>query len=193
MLDTLFTGDLLWFSVPAFLGTAVFALRLALLAIGGHAHDLPSTDVIDVHHTDPTEAFKIVSVQSVIAFLRGFGWGGLAARQSMGWEMAGSAAMGIVAGCAAVWLIGWLMRAVYSLQSSGNISINAALGAEGEVYATSPGTGTGAGPGPGQVKVTIRDRQRVYNAVSEGGEIATGTRVRVVRVNENNTITVRPA
>ncbi|UCD76566.1 MAG: hypothetical protein JSV91_06500, partial [Phycisphaerales bacterium] len=60
------------------------------------------------------------------------------------------------------------------------------VGHEGSVYVTVPA----AGKGRGRVRVVIGDRQRMYSAISEGGELARNSQVRVVRVNEDNTLTV---
>jgi hypothetical protein len=35
MLDQLFEGQALWFTVPALLGTAMFSLRILMMLIGG--------------------------------------------------------------------------------------------------------------------------------------------------------------
>ena len=78
-----------------------------------------------------------------------------------------------------------MLRAMNELQASGNISIRTALGCEGDVYVTVPSDGVG-----GQVRVTLDSRQRIYNAVTRGEDLATGTRVKVVNVNDDNTLTV---
>ena len=64
--------------------------------------------------------------------------------------------------------------------------INQAVGREGDVYVTVPGQGQGRG----QVRITVDGRQRIYNAVSDGAEFSTSSRVRIARVNEDNTLTV---
>jgi hypothetical protein len=43
------------------------------------------------------------------------------------------------------------------------------------------------------VRVTLGQRQRIYNAVTEGEELPTSTRVKVTRVNQDNTLTVARA
>ena len=79
-----------------------------------------------------------------------------------------------------------LMKAMYDLQASGNVNVGDAVGSEGQVYANIPASDGGRG----QVRVVISDRARIYNAVSTGDAIKTGSRVRVVRVNEDRTLTV---
>ena len=184
MLDALLAHDTIWFTAPALLGTAVFAIKLLFMLVGAGG-DID----IDLDHGDPTDAFKVLSIQSVAAFLMGFGWGGVGALRGLGWEMTPSVVAGVAVGAAMVWLLGLLLKGVYDLQSSGNVPLGAALGAEGDVYAAVPAPGAGRG----QVRLVVKGRHRMCNAVSESDAIPTAARIRVVRVNDDNTVTVAPA
>ena len=196
MLGGLFEQQALLFSIPAMLGTAVFALRLGLMAFGGMGADVDGHDALgadvsggdvpDHGDGDSTHAFNLLSVQSIAAFLMGFGWGGLGGLLGLEWPLSMSVLAGAAFGALLVWLLGLLMKAMYDLQSSGNVRIEEAHGAEGVVYARVPGRGQGRG----QVRVVINDRARIYTAVSEAEPIATNTRIRVLRVNEDHTLTV---
>lgn len=187
MLDSLFDGSMLFFSIPAIAGSAFFVFRMVMMLTGGLA-DADTTDLGDAgtdgHHS--TEAFNLLSVQSVTAFLMGFGWVGLGARLSLGWEFGASALLGAAGGVAMVWLLAWMFRTMYALQSSGNVNIADAVGREGSVYVSIPAHGQGRG----QVRVVIGDRARTYNAVSLGDSIPSQARVRVTRVNEDRSLTV---
>jgi membrane protein implicated in regulation of membrane protease activity len=198
MLQALFDSDMLLFTLPAVLGTLVFLLRLGLMTVGGFDHDVDVPHDIDVDVSgdvdlghdveagDSTAAFRLLSIQSIAAFLMGFGWGGIGAIFGFDWPVPAALITGAAFGLALVWLLGMLMKAMYDLQSSGNVRISDAVGAEGQVYANIPA----ADDGRGQVRVVIDDRARIYNAVSSGGEIKTGARVRVLRVNQDRTLTV---
>jgi membrane protein implicated in regulation of membrane protease activity len=203
MLQALFDQEALLFTIPALLGTAVFLVRLGLMAVGGFDHDVDvphdvAVDVdvhgdVDLGHDvesgDSTEAFKLLSIQSIAAFLMGFGWGGVGGLLGFDWSFPMSLLLGVGFGLVLVWLMGLLMKAMYDLQSSGTVRIEDAVGAEGQVYANIPA----GGEGRGQVRVVIDDRARIYNAVSEGDAVKSGARVRVVRVNEDRTLTVTTA
>ena len=201
MLWGLFEQESLFFTIPALVGTFVFVLKLGLMTIAGVGGDLDAdapdmdmavdvdTDVDlghDVEAGDSTAAFNLLSLQSIAAFLMGFGWGGVAGRLGLEWPFPMSVLLGVGFGVALVWLLGMLMKAVYDLQSSGNVRIQDAVGTEGVVYANVPGRGDGRG----QVRVIIDERARIYNAISDGDPITTSSRVRVVRVNEDHTLTV---
>ncbi len=197
MLAGLFQQEALFFSIPAVLGTTVFLIRLGLMSIGGIAEGVDGVDVdidvdadvdlgADVDAGDSTQSFELLSVQSVAAFLMGFGWGGVGGLIGFDWSFPMSMLTGVAFGAGMVWLLGILMKAMYDLSSSGNINIQDAVGTEGTVYTNVPAKGDGRG----QVRVVVNLRARIYNAVSDGDAIVTSSSVRVVRVNEDHTLTV---
>lgn len=201
MFDQLFQGDALWFSVPALLGTVVFVLRLGLMMLGGdhgdggHGGDFGHGDTgdfsleghdLDGHDSD--SAFAILSVQTVSVFMMGFGWTGLGCLLGAGWPMSAGIGLGFLVGVLMIWILTRTLGAVRTLESSGNVQIRSALGLEGDVYARVPA----AGEGRGQVRLIIDQRQRMFNAISRAGEVTSQTRVRVVSVNDDNTLTVEP-
>jgi membrane protein implicated in regulation of membrane protease activity len=188
MYDLFFNGGAGWFSVVAIVGTLFFALRLVLLVTAGHgAHDL-ALDMGDAHHGDPGEAFKALSIQSIAAFAMGFGWGGLGALKGAGWDSSVSLLIAAACGVAMVWILALLLKGIHDLQSSGNIAASDAIGLEGDVYVTVPARGEGRG----QVRIVINNRQRIYDAESSDASVATAARVRVVGVNQDQTLTVSP-
>jgi hypothetical protein len=187
MMDLFFGDNAGWFSVAAIIGTGFFIVRVILLMVGHHGMptDLDTGDV----HTDPADAFKALSIQTITAFLMGFGWAALGAYRGSDLHWGLSAAIGVVGGVVMVWFLALLLKAVYDLQSSGNIDLKNAIGSEADVYLTVPGRGSGRG----QIRVIVQDRQRIINAVTDGEAIPTSSRVRITRVNEDNTLTVSPA
>ena len=195
MFDVLFTGQGLLFSIPAALGTLVFLIKIGLMTFAGVDGDMDvavdaDVDVDlgeDAHGSD--QAFSLLSVQSIAAILMGFGWGGLVARFSLEWSLPLSVLSGAVVAAAMVWLLGIIMKAMYNLQSSGNITLNDTVGLRGNVYATVPE----AGQGRGQIRLVVNQRSRIFDAISEDEAIATNTAIRVVRANNDNTVTVTPA
>ncbi len=189
MLDLLFSEHAAWFGVPAVIGTVFFTLRLVTMLVGGDfGHGDFDAQGAELHHGDPAEAFKILSVQSIAAFFMGFGWGGLGAMRGGDWSWPASTLVALGCGIGMMWLLAMLLRGLMAMQSSGNVSLNDAIGAEAEVYVSIPAS-TGAG---GQVKVVINGHQRIYNAISEADALPSHTRVRIVRINEDNTVTVAP-
>ncbi len=179
MSELFFSGDAVWFSVPALAGSLLFVLKAIALMIGGDSD-------FDVDVDDSGHAFQILSVQSIAAFAMGFGWAGLAALKGSEWSLPVAFVTAVVAGAIMIWILGMMLRGMHSLRASGNISIQRAQGCEGTVYVGVPANGGGKG----QVRVIIGDHQRLYRAVTEGAEIPRNSRVKVVQVNGDNTVTV---
>ncbi len=194
----LFFGPIaVWFTVPALVGTLFFSLRTALMFVGGVEGGVDADfdvdidlDVdMDVDADHSTEAFKVLSIQTIAAFMMGFGWGGLGGLRGAGWSVIMSTAFGIAAGVGMVWLLGKLLQAVSRLQSSGNVSIASTIDLEGSVYTAIPGHGQGRG----QIRLVVGERERFYRAITEGEPILSKERVRVVGVNDDNSVTVARA
>lgn len=194
MIGWLFDNGLAWYSIPAIVGTVFFVLRMALMMAGGIADTdlIPDIDAdadIDPDIGDSTAAFEVLSLQSLAAFAMGFGWGGFASIQSgLTESFMLASVIGVAIGIGMVWLFAVMIKAVYGLQSSGNVSIRDAVGREGDVYAGVPANGEGLG----RVRMVINNQQRYFNARTSGDALERSARVRVTGVSDN-TLTVERA
>lgn len=205
MYDLFFSGNAAWFSIPAILGTFFFLLRLGLMFMGaidldvetdldvgdvgdmGDMGDMGDGDTFDGDHTDSSDVFKYLSIQSVFAFAMGFGWGALASYKGTGWSIPISVAIGVGSGIAMVYLLTVMLTLLYDLRSDGTLRIKGAVGLEGDTYATIPASGNGRG----QVSVIINTRQRIYNAITrDDEEITRSMRVKVLSIKDANTLEV---
>jgi hypothetical protein len=196
MYETFFGDGAAWFTIPAVVGTVFFVFRIVLLLVGaGHDLGLDTGDLHvgsaghgDAHHGDSTHSFEVLSMQSIAAFVMGFGWAGLAGLKGTEWHLGTVLAVSAGFGAGMVWLLAILVRTMVAMQTSGTIPIDSTVGREGSVYVTVPGDG-----GRGQVRVTVDSRERIYDAVTKGEDLVSGTRVRVIRANDDNTLTVARA
>jgi membrane protein implicated in regulation of membrane protease activity len=130
-------------------------------------------------------SFTLLSFQGLSSFLTMFGLVGLAAHREG--EVSSFIALGLalVSGLALSWAIGKLFATFNSLQSSGTLRMESAVGQEGTVYLTLPEAGEG------KVQLTMQGRFQVVPAVADNSErIETGTRVKVLRVNDGHTLVV---
>lgn len=211
MLTQLTSTPSLWFTIPALVGTIFFVIRLGMALIGidfgdgdgdtggfdldladaeSGVDDMSGTATEGMDHAESSNVFKFISIQTVTAFAMGFGLGGLMALHTFGLTIVPSLGVAVAVGVLFTWLIVWLFQLMYAMESSGNISIKQAWDTEGIAAAGIPATGTGTG----RVRVVIEDRQRTYAARTDESEpIRTGERIRVVRVNADNTVTVARA
>jgi len=196
------------FAVAAVFCTVLFLWQIVSMMIGfdvdGHTdvgHDGidhvdvgASSDGSPVHHVDGTThhdlggqiAFSLVSVRSVIAFATLFTWAGtlyLMSGTSAFLAVVYSLAWGGFAMCAVSYLIYKLVK----LQEIGNVSLWSSIGEEGSVYMNIPAGGVG------KVRVLVGGVLSFVNARTPGEVLLTaGTKVRVSRVLDDNTIEVVP-
>lgn len=187
------TGLELVFVLCALLGGGLFFVRMVLMFFAGVEHsaggDASAMDAAhsvetNIHHdagaTDSDVSFKTLSLQGVTAFFMMFGLVGWAMlRQSKQSETI-SILTAVAAGAATVWLIKKIFQWAGTLQSSGTLNLNNAVGCQGTVYLTiKPGQ-------TGKVQITIQERLAELDARSQGTEeLPTGQTIRVVKVINN--------
>jgi hypothetical protein len=190
------TGLELVFVTCAVIGGGFFILRVALMCLGFGHHDVGGAGHIgsgtadfhtggtDVHHgsdsADSDISFKFLSLQGITAFFMMFGLVGWAMlRQSKQSEFM-SILAAVAAGAATVWLINKIFRWASTMQFSGTLTLENAVGCEGTVYLTIKAGQTG------KVQLTIQGGLTELDARSESSEdIKTGQPVRVVKVINN--------
>lgn len=189
MQDLLFAEGAPLFAVPALIGTAFFMIRVGLLLVGGHGdlHADSGSD-FDLDHGDSSDAFKVLSIQAISAFLMGFGWAGLGSYRGWGLPVILSVPVGLAGGGAMMWLLARMFRFIMGMQVSGTVDTAWALEEEGTVYTQIPA----ARAGRGEVRVVINERLRYLQAVTDGDAIETATQVRITEINEDNSVTVVP-
>ncbi len=197
-----------YYFFTAILGSVIFLIQLILMittgagAEGAEGADgafdgidletdmssAEAVDAVDAGHIDSTAAFKLFSVQSILGFLMGFGWMGLACR--LEWEMSGfasfAASMGF--GTLAMGLSAFLQLQLKKLNTTSKQDVRTTLGQVGTVYLKIPAKGMGMG----QIEITISGTKRILKATSNGGEIASFTTVEVIDVHNDNTVLVKP-
>ena len=187
MSELLFGPTASWFTIPAIVGTVFFLGRMALMVIGGADADAGGFDALegvdaldgDAGIDDSGDAFEILSLQAIAAFMMGFGWGGLAAWRGSGLPLPIAGVVGVVIGVAMVWILARVLRFVMGLQSSGTLPLYHALEATGTVYAAIPAGESGTG----EVRVVIGDRERYFFATTRGDALPRDTAVRVVAID----------
>ena len=188
-------------------GASIFIIRMVLMLAGAGDSDADVGDVdadlsgdmdadfddVDVDHgeSDASDAdvdigLHILTVQGLMAFVMMFGFTGYAISTGSGLggviTMLASTGVGVFT----MWLVARLMLLMKSLQSSGTVSLDSAVGEEGSVYLT-----ISAG-GVGKVSVKVGHNLKVVDAVCEDKqqEIRTGERVSVAYTMDGRTLVV---
>ncbi len=164
-----------FFLICASTGGILLAIRLVLQFVGADGHgDGPD---FDAHHMDGDVSLKFLSLHGLTSFLLMFGLVGFALFRQNNVGSWLSIVGALAAGLASFWIIGKLFVYINKLQSSGTLSLEEAIGCEGEVYLTIPEHGTG------RVIIHHNNRLREYDAISELEEaLPTGERIIVLHV-----------
>lgn len=168
---------------------------------GGHDHDFghdaagPHGDFVPAHDTahdtahdqgaDHEAGLRILTVRGIVAFLSLFGWVGVAALD-MGASAGVAFLLALLAGLAAMFVVAAVLKASLKLQQSGNIDMRNALGLTGEVYVPIPKGGKG------KITMIFQERFQELDATCLDRPLKTGESVKVVGVNEANTLIVEP-
>ena len=184
-----------FFLICALVGGSLFAFRLVMMFVGGGDTDFDG-DVGDVDidvdadtHIDdagPDLSFRFLSFQGLTAFFAMFGLVGLAMMRQSGQNEIRAVAAAMAGGAVTVWIMKFIFKKAGILQSSGNIRMQNAVGAEGDVYLNIPADGIG------KARVRVQNHLKIWDARTEDGQdIKTGERVRVSRVVDGNILVVQ--
>ncbi len=167
----------IFFVSCAVVGAIFVGIKLVLQFMGA-AGDVDTH--LDAHHPDSDVGFKLLSFHGLTSFLMMFGLVGLALyRQNRAGALIAMVGA-VAAGLASVWIIGRIFGFAGRLQSSGTLETAAAVGSTGTVYSNISAGGTG------RVTINFNGRLREFDAAAvDKAEIATGTPIRVVRVDAN--------
>jgi membrane protein implicated in regulation of membrane protease activity len=165
------------FLLSGFVGGIILLFRLILMIAGlDHHGDM---------HVDSDAGFQALTIQGVSSFLAMFGVVGYTLIHGALLGAAFAVTGAVAAGVVSMWIIHKIFRSMLRLQSSGTVSLFAAIGSEGSVYLTVSKEG-------GRVQINFANRLREFEAVSaDGSTLPTGTPIRVQSVAAN-TLVVAP-
>lgn len=155
-------------------------------AEGGDGGDVDADDVLDGDSDDG--GLGLFSVRGIVAMLCIMGWSGVALLETA-LPKSISLVIAFLLGVATLFGMALLMKAVYRLQSSGNIDLGNAIGKVGQVYIPIPAGGKSGG----KVNITVQEKLTECEAITVGNAaLATGTYVRVTAVGEGGVLVVEP-
>lgn len=148
--------------------------------------DVDGDGVPDSDHSG-AGAVGLITIKGIVSFFAIGSWTALGMLLG-NVNVAASIIVGVIAGLATLIGVGFLYKALYKLQSNGNIKMSNAIGKLGEVYI--PITAHG---GSGKINVVIQERLVEADARTLGDvDLPTGSMVKVVDV-VNEVLIVEPA
>lgn len=135
---------------------------------------------------EPGSDMGLLTFRNFVNFFLGFGWTAVLLHDqvsSVPVLLLVSIGVGVLLVAAVMMLFKWLS----GMQESGNIDVfKSAVDCQGQVYLTIPAHRQGEG----KVQITINNSMREYEAVTDGEELKTGTRIRVVEAVNSSTLLV---
>ena len=179
------------FALIAIPSTFLIILQTVLMLIGIGGDNAADTDAdidIDDDFEIPDDGLAIFTVRGVTSMLCITGWVAVALLETS-LPQGISIAIAIICGVATLIGMAYLMRAVYKLQSSGNIDVENCIGKIGEVYIPIPSSGNGSG----KVNLTVQEKFSEFAAITTAdAQLKTGSFVRVVAVGPSGVLVVEP-
>ena len=176
----------------AIIGTGLFLVKMLMMLMGGDTDmegQFDHVDLDDPAHVDGGESFTLVSIQSILAFVMGTGWLGLASR--LEWDLGKFQSSIVAAGFGFIMMMftSYIFFKMKSLNEVPNTAIDErAIGLTGRAYTNIPKKGDGSG----QVEITVHGKMQVLQAFSKYDSIKAFTSVKVVEVDKSGTLTVEP-
>lgn len=153
---------------------------------GGISSDGADLSGHDISNPSDIADFRLLSVQSVIAFLCIFGWSGITAIANGMPEWA-SLVLAAVLGFAAMLLVAKIIQWSSKLAQNGTFNMKNLLGESGTVYIPIPPKGNGSG----KINISCGERFMEFDAISNDTEmIATGVSVRVTDIISGSILVV---
>ena len=170
--------------------TLILIIQTVMVLIGfgdgGDGGDVDADDILDGDSDDG--GLGLFSVRGIVSALCIMGWSGVAFLE-MNLPMAISLALAFLLGVLTLFGMALLMKAIYRLQSSGNIDYGNAIGKVGQVYIPIPAGGKSAG----KVSITVQEKLTECDAICVGDTpLPTGSYVRVTAVGEGGVLVVEP-
>ena len=178
------------FALIAIPSTFLIVLQTVLMLIGIGGDNAADADGdIDVDDLEiPDDGLALFTVRGVTSMLCITGWVAVALLETS-LPQGVSIAIAILSGVATLIGMAYLMRAVYKLQSSGNIDVENCIGKIGEVYIPIPAAGNGSG----KVNLTVQEKFSEFSAITTSDDqLKTGAFVRVVAVGPSGVLVVEP-
>lgn len=168
-------------------GSLIFLIQLVLTLLGMDASDI-DVDFDGPDTMDLGGGMSLFTVRALVNFLVGFGWSGVCFG-----KVVDSAALTVAIAVATGLLFSWVILFLYSkmkrLEYNAAFAISDCVGQTGTVYLRIPA----ARSGMGKVQVSVRGSVHEVAACTDGGQIASGTLVRVVEAINADCLLVVPA
>ncbi|MBQ2595567.1 MAG: NfeD family protein [Bacteroidaceae bacterium] len=178
------------FWVIALLATLVFAIQMVLTLVGiGDTDADVDTGGLDADATGDTMdtggAIQLFTIRNMVNLLLGIGWGGVCFYSSIPSRPL-LLLVAVLCGIAMVVAFLLMFRQLMKLESNGAFRIEDCVGKACDVYLRIPA----ARSGQGKVQVSFGGSVQELDAVTDGEQLPSGAKVRVVQLIEGRLLLV---
>lgn len=184
----LFWGIAIFASIVVLIQTCMSFVGMGDVDTGDADVDFDADTDADADSLDHAGAMHLLSIRNVFYFLLGFGWAGVSLWNTIPNRSLLCAAATLV-GCVFVAIFLFLFRQMMKLQSNGAFDINDSVGRVCDVYLRIPANNKGMG----KVQISFNGSIQELDARTEGEQIPSGAKVRVLRVIDKKVLEVEPA
>lgn len=171
-----------WFvAIPTSL---VFVIQMIMTFMGVDAHDGLDAD-FDGDLTSGEVTFQLFSLRNLINFLLGFSWTGISFYGIIPNQIL-LISISTIVGALFVYLFFIIIRQIQKLAEDNSFRIENTLNMTAEVYLAIPERKSGKG----KVMVSVKGSFRELDAMTENDRLASGTTVKVKRIENGNILIV---
>lgn len=168
--------------------TSIIFLIQTILTVIGADHDSGfdtefHTDV-DIH--SDFDASQLFSLRNLINFLLGFSWSGISFFEVIKNPML-LIGVSVLIGLVFVFMFFIIIKQIQKLAEDNSFHISNTLNKTAEVYLTIPGNKSGKG----KIMISVNGTFHELEAMTESERITSGSTVKVVKIDNNNTIIVQ--
>jgi hypothetical protein len=158
----------------------IFLVQTIMTFAGGHHGD--GFDGSFDHHDGghDGDGFQIFSFRNLINFLLGFSWTGISLYATIGNHIA-LTALAVLVGVGFVWMFFFMIKQLQRLSEDNSFKLESTIGKEVEVYLKIPAKRQGRG----KVLVSVKGATHELEAMTDGEEIPSGGKGKVVAIDRD--------
>ena len=184
----LFWGIAIFASIVVLIQTTMSFIGMGDVDTGDVDVDFDADTDADADSLDHAGAMHLLSIRNVFYFLLGFGWTGVSLWNTIP-NRALLCAAAVLVGVLFVAIFLFLFRQMMKLQSNGAFDINDSVGKVCDVYLRIPAKKQGLG----KVQISFNGSVQELDARTDGEQIPSGAKVRVLRVIDKKVLEVELA
>lgn len=171
----------------AIVASLIFIVQMVLTLIGMDSSDV-DVDFDGANTMDLGGGLNLFTIKNFIGFLVGFGWAGVCFYDAIP-NVILLLLVAFVVGCLFVGIFVVIYKQTKKLEHNGAFKIDDVMGTTVSVYLRIPANGTGKG----KVQVSQNGSVHELDAFTDGEEIPSGAKVKIVEVIDNETVKVEKA